>query len=688
MSFKEQFHKAVNFHKKGNLKEAQNLYETILESNPNDFNCLHLIGLIAKANKDFEKSVNFISKAIKINPNSSEAYFNLGNALKELLRYEEAINSYNKAIKIKPDHELYFVRGILFFEINLLEEALESFKNALKLKPNSSETLNNIGLINVELKNFKQAIANYDKAIQINKNFLIAKHNRGLALLLDKNETEALNNFKEIIQIDPDYVSSLFELAKIYRNKKDYDLALDFCKRVIDIDSNHLEAIYLRIKIRQNVCNWEHFEQDISFAKKINNEDNVTIGPFASLIFFNDPLIVKKIAIKHASTNYPFKSTFNKIIKYQKHKKIRIAYFSPDFYIHPVSNLLVEIIESHDKSKFEIYGFSLTEWPDDKIKNRLKKAFTKFINLEKLNSKDIVKLSRDMEIDIAIDLAVYTGQNKSDIFSMRAAPIQINYLGFPGTSGADYFDYIIADSVLIPKEDQKFYTEKVLYLDLAYPTDSKKVSIQNTFTRKDFSLPEDCFIFCCINNNYKFNPLIFDIWMRILKEVDQSVLFLNANNEVTQNNLKKEALNRNVDPTRLIFGEKLNYSHFLERLNLMDLFLDTYPFNGHSTACDVLWAGLPILTICGDHYASRGCSSLLSAVKLDSLITYNIKDYENLAINLAKNPEKLRKIKESLVDKKVLDLFNTKKFTKNIESKYQEVYDHYQCDLPPKNIIK
>ena len=687
MSLKEQFQKAVNFHKKGNLKQAQNLYETILESNPNDFNCLHLIGLIAKANKDFEKSVYFISKAIKINPDSSEAHFNLGNVLKELLRYEEAINSYNQAIKIKPDHELYFVRGVLFFEIKLLEEALESFNNALKFKPNSSETFNNIGLINVELKNFNQAIVNYDKAIKINRNFLIAKHNRGLALLLNKNESEALNNFKEIIQIDPDYVSSLYELAKIYRNKKQYDLAIDLCKRVIKIDPNHLDAIYLGIKIRQNICDWDYFDQDILFAEKMTNQDDASIGPFASKIFYSDPLLQKKIAIKHASKNYPYKNTFGKIKKYQKHEKIRIAYFSPDFYVHPVSNLLVEIIELHDKSKFDIYGFSLIDWPDDKIKNRIKKAFTKFINLEELNSKDIVKLSRDMEIDIVIDLAVYTGQNKSDIFSMRAAPIQINYLGFPGTSGADYFDYIIADSVLIPKEAEKFYTEKVLYLDLAYPTDSKKTSIKNTFSRKDFSLPKDCFIFCCINNNYKFTPLIFDIWMRVLKEVNQSVLFFNANDEVTQNNLKKEALNRNVDPARLIFGEKLDYSHFLERLNLMDLFLDTYPFNGHSTACDVLWAGLPIVTICGEHYASRGCSSLLNAVKLNSLITHNLKDYENLAITLAQNPDKLKKIKKSLVDKKSLNLFNTKKFTKNIEKGYQEVYDLYQQDLPPRNII-
>jgi protein O-GlcNAc transferase len=686
MNTKEQFQKAFEFHKNGNFNEAQKIYEDILKKTPNDFNCLHLLGLIAKNNKKYEKAAELISRAIKINPNSSEAHYNLGNVLKELSKINDAVNSYNQAIKIKPDYELYFVRGDVLFQLKHLDEALESYNKALNLKPDSFESYNNKGLIYVELNNFKEAIDNYDKAIEINKNFTTARYNRGLALISNGKEQEAIDNFLEIIKTEPDHILSLFELATIYRNLKIYNLALDYCEQILKTEPDYIKAIYLSIKIRQNICNWDHFDQDILFAEEMINDGNASIGPYAALIFFNDPLLQKKVATNHAKEYYPPNNFFKKIEKYKKHEKIRIAYFSPDFYIHPVSNLLVELIENHDLNKFEIYGFSLIDWPDNDIKNRLKKAFTKFINLDKTNSKDIVKLSREMEIDIVIDLAVYTGQNKSDIFAMRAAPIQINYLGFPGTSGADYFDYIIADPVVIPKDSQKYYNEKILYLDVAYPNDSKKASVKNAFTRQDFNLPDNSFIFCCINNNYKFTPFIFDTWMRILSKVENSVLFLSANDSITQDNLKKEALARNINPARLIYGEKLDYSQYLERLNLMDLFLDTYPFNGHSTACDVLWAGLPMITLSGDNYASRGCASLLNATKLNSLVTCSIDEYENTAINFAKNPKKLRKIKEELLDKSLFDLFDIKKFTLNLESGFQKIYDRYQNDLPPINI--
>ena len=355
--------------------------------------------------------------------------------------------------------------------------------------------------------------------------------------------------------------------------------------------------------------------------------------------------------------------------------------------MHPVSNLIVELIEKHDKERFEIYAFSLVDWPDDEIKIRLKKAFTKFINVANETSENIVKLSRKMEIDISIDLAGYTGVKvTTDIFAMRTAPVQISYLGLASTSGANYFDYIIADSTLIPDDYQKHYSEKVLYLDVVYPNDSKKIQVKNSFNREYFNLPNSCFIFCCVNNNYKFNPIIFSSWMKILSNVDNSILFLKADNELARDNLRKEAIARNIDSNRLIFSEKLNYSEYLERLSLMDLFLDTYPFNGHSTSCDAIWAGLPILTLMGETYGSRVSASLLSSVKLDSLITHSIDDYVKLAVNLATNPQKLLKFREKIMNKSSLDLFNTNKFTKNLEAGYQKVYDRYYSDLIPDHI--
>jgi len=686
MDLKKKLQEALNLHKKGSLQEAKKIYTEILKKNPNDFNCLHYLGLIAKSNKEYFSAFELISHAIKINPNSSEAYYNLGNVLLALNKINDAIDNYDLAIKIRPDYTLYFVRGNALFEVNRLNEALRSYNEAINLKPNFSEAYNNKGLVLVQLKDFNDAITSYDEAIKINSKFISAKYNRGLALRSLGEIENSIKTFKEIIKIQPKHLQSFYELALIYRSLKNYNLAVNYSKQILKIEPTHNKANLLSIKIRKDICDWACYEKDYSYAiEKINNDEE-SIGPFSSIVFFDDLALQKKSSEIHTSINYPSNNSFNSFVKYNNHKKIRIAYFSPDFCNHPVSNLIVELIEKHDKSLFEIYGFSLVNRPDDEMTIRLKKAFTKFINVGHESAKNIVQLSRDMEIDISIDLAVYTGQNKSEIFSMRTAPIQINYLGFASTSGANYYDYIVSDSIVIPDDYQKYYNEKILYLDVIYPNDTKRAQVKKIFDRNYFNLPNDCFIFCSINNNYKYNPYMFDSWMKILNKVEDSVLFLRADNALVKENLRKEALARGINPNRLLFSEKLNYSEYLERLSLMDLFLDTYPFNGHSTSCDALWAGLPIITLIGDTYGSRVCASLLCSVKLDSLITYSINDYENLAIKLANEPQELKKLKEILINPLSLDLFNIIKFTKDIEDGYQKIYTRHQADLAPAHI--
>ena len=679
------FQDAFEHHKNGNLQEAKKIYESILEETPNDFNCLHHLGLIAKNNKEYLSAFELISKAITINPNVSAAHFNLGNVLKKLNKINDAITSYDKAIHIKPDHELYFLKGIALYELKKFDGALASYNESIKLKPDSFSTYCNRGLVLVELNKIEDGIADYDKAIQINSNFINARYNRGLALkLLGKNK-ESIEEFETIIKIESNHLKSVYEIALIYRNLKEFNLALNYCEQILKIDPHHNPSISLSIKIRQMTCDWTCYEKDMSYVlKKINNNEE-SVGPFTSFAIFNGLSILKKTSGTYAHKYNP-NNLVNKILPYKNHKKIRIAYFSPDFYSHPVSNLLVECIENHDQSKFEIYGFSLVDWPDDPVNKRLKKAFTKFINVEGKTTENIVRLAREMEIDITIDLAIYTGKNRPEIFAMRTAPIQINYLGFPGTSGADYFEYIIADKIIIPEDYQQYYSEKIFYLDLIFPIDTKKISVKNTFDRQYFDLPINRFIFCCINNNYKFTPIIFNSWMKILSKVNGSMLYLRASNDLAKANLRKEAVAQNINPNRLIFAKKLDYPLYIESLNLMDLSLDTFPFNGMSSSCDVLWSGLPILTLMGETYASRGCSSLLSLVELNSLITHSIDDYEKLAIDLGNNPNKLKKLREKIVNKSLLDLYNMNKYTKQIEDGYQKIYNRYQSNLPPTHI--
>jgi predicted O-linked N-acetylglucosamine transferase (SPINDLY family) len=681
----KKFQDAFQLHKNGNLQEAKKIYELILEETPNDFHCLHHLGLIAKNNKEYQSAFELISKAITINPNVAATHFNLGNVLKELNKINDAITSYDKAISIEPDQELYLLKGQACYELEIFHEALASYDECIKLNPNSYLAYCNRGLILVNLKKVKDGIDDYDKAIKINSNFIGARYNRALALKILGKNSESIEAFKAIIKIEPSHLQSLFEIAELYRAKQEFNLAQTYCKQILTINPTHSKAMILSIKIRKITCDWTCYEKDMSYAlEKINNNEE-SIGPLSSCSYFKDPAI-QKLSATYASTYKLPNNLFKKIVPYKNHKKIRIAYFSPDFWTHPVSNLLVECIEKHDQSKFEVYGFSLVDRPDDPTNMRLKKAFTKYINVEKKLSKDIVKLAREMEIDIAIDLAVYTGQTRPEIFAMRAAPIQINYLGFPGTSGANYFDYIIADSIMIPKNYQKYYSEKIFYLDICFPIDTKKASVQNAFNRQYFNLPINSFIFCCINNQYKFNPFIFNSWMKILSKVDDSILFLRSDNNVAKENLRNEAVAQNIDPDRLIFAKHLDYPEYIEMLHLMDLFLDTYPFNGMSSSCDVLWSGLPILTLIGDTYSSRGSASLLNSVKLESLVTHSIDDYEKLAINLGNNPKKLKKLRERISDRTILDLYNVKKFTDNIEDGYQKIYARSQANLNPDNI--
>jgi predicted O-linked N-acetylglucosamine transferase (SPINDLY family) len=349
---------------------------------------------------------------------------------------------------------------------------------------------------------------------------------------------------------------------------------------------------------------------------------------------------------------------------------------------------MAELFELHDKSKFELIGFSFGPIANDEMRQRLAKSFDQFIEVGKKSDVEIAKLSRDLNIDIAIDLKGFTQDSRTGIFAYRAAPIQVNYLGYPGTMGADYIDYIIADKTLIPLETQSYYSEKVAYLPDSYQVNDRKRSISGQqFTREELSLPENGFIFCCFNNNFKILPTTFASWMRILKAVEGSALWLFQDNHWVVDNLKKEASNHGIDASRLVFAERMPLSEHLARHCQADLFLDTFPCNAHTTTSDALWAGLPVLTLMGSSFASRVAASLLNAIGMPELITNAQEEYEALAIELAMNPKKLAEIKLKLAKNRLTTpLFDTPLFTKNLESAYIKMYERYQNDLVPEHI--
>ena len=371
-----------------------------------------------------------------------------------------------------------------------------------------------------------------------------------------------------------------------------------------------------------------------------------------------------------------------------KPKRIRLGYFSSDFQEHPVAYLIANMLEQHNRDQFEVFGYSLYGNKKTEMRRRLSKSFDRFSDVQGMTDSAIARRVRQDGIDIAIDLNGYTKGNRAGIFAYRAAPIQINYLGYPGTLGADFMDYIVADRFLIPEENQKYFNERPLYLPNTYmPTDNTRELSQKPVTRGDMGLPEDAFVFCCFNNNYKISLAEFDIWMRLLHNVEGSVLWLRKSNELSKINMIKEANKRNIDKSRLIFADRVPMDEHLARQRLADLFIDTFTYNAHTTATEALWAGLPVVTKAGQGFASRVAGSLLHAIGLPELVTTTERDYEHLIQELATNPKKLTEAKNKLAANRLTQpLFNTKMYTEYLESGYQQAYQNYLDGNPPRTI--
>jgi len=439
-----------------------------------------------------------------------------------------------------------------------------------------------------------------------------------------------------------------------------------------------------------HLCIWDDLPNSLNeLTKKINNNEKV-ITPFALLALIDDPEIQRKTAEICVNDKHPKSYVLPEIGLYPKHKKIRIGYFSADFHNHATMHLMAELFECHDKKKFELIAFSFGPDQQDQWRKRILLCFDQFVDVRLKSDREISLLARKMEIDIAIDLKGFTQDCQPNIFAEGSAPIQVSYLGYPGTMAANYMDYLIADHTLIPEEKQQHYSEKIVYMPGSYQVNVSKRSVSKaSLLRHELGLPNTGFIFCCFNNNYKIIPSVFTGWMRILEAVEDSVLWLFSNygNTSTTKNLKKEAREFGINEDRLVFATYMPIEEHLNRIKQADLFIDTLPYNAHTTTSDALRMGLPVLTCIGNSFASRVAASLLNAVNLPELITINQEQYESLAIELATNPEKLKIIKDKLVSNlSTAPLYNTPLFTRHLESAYSMMYDRYQRGLDPDHI--
>jgi predicted O-linked N-acetylglucosamine transferase (SPINDLY family) len=444
-----------------------------------------------------------------------------------------------------------------------------------------------------------------------------------------------------------------------------------------------------RLNAKMQICDWGGLDAAITqIAAQIERSEPVC-APFLVMALADSAALQRKAAEIWVQHECPPNLSLPPIPKRGKHDRIRIAYFSADLREHPVSMLTAELFETLDRSKFELNAFSFGPDTQDTMRGRMERAFDRFIDVRTETDQNIALLARSMEIDIAVDLGGFTRGARPRILAMRAAPLQVSYLGYSGTMGAEYIDYLIGDPTLIPEGHRRHYNEKIIYMPHSYlANDSKRSIADKVFTRGELGLPQTGFVFCCFNSSYKITPGAFNTWMRILKRVQNSVLWLSAGNPGAASNLRREAVRRGVNAERLIFAEPMaSPSEHLSRHRVADLFIDTFPYNAHTTASDALWAGLPALTCLGEAFAGRVAASLLNAIRLPELICSTREHYEELAVELACDPHRLAAIKQKLADQRLTTpLFDTRRFAKNLESAFTQIYERYQAGLPADHI--
>jgi predicted O-linked N-acetylglucosamine transferase (SPINDLY family) len=724
----------------GKTGEAEVLFAKVLRKNPKDIVAIYSLGVIRYQRNDYIGALSQFSRAIKLNPtfvpllfNISLTHIKLGNLseaaefLRKTLQIDNTYEPAKKQLELLSvnaeqlqglnengnygGHYTEITRGFELQSQNLIDEAKEVFHHVLNQDDKNILALYSIGAIEQQrgsseealvyfdrgvaaksdfapmwfsrgvvlqsLKRHNEALDCFDKALEINHEYIEALVNKGAVLAEMKRHKDALLNYEELLKIEPHNTRALNNRGILLSDFKMFDLAIQTYKLLLQVDPEYEYALGLLAFAKLHSCDWDGIE---AYCQQVT--DGVRAGKRVCksqgyLAMASDPKDHMQCARIFADHYFPAKDPIWKGEQYT-HEKIRIAYISPDFREHPVGHLTAGIFEQHDKDKFEIIAISLGLDDGSRLRQRMVNAFSQFIDVRQMRSIDIATMLREMEIDIVVDLAGYTADSRTDIFAHRPVPVQVNYLGYSSTLGADYMDYIIADRHIIPEEFKEYYSEEVIYMPDTYlPTDASVQISPNTPSRSEHGLPVDGFVFCSFNHDYKINPPVFDVWMRLLKNVPGSVLWLMKLNESAERNLVKEAEARGVQADRIVFATRVErIEDHLARYRIADLFLDTTPYNAHTTTSDVLRVGLPVLTCRGKAFAGRVAAGLLNVVGLPEMVTDSLEEYEALALRLAQNKEELIRIRQKLLRNiETTPLYDTVRYCRNLEQLYTTMWE-------------
>lgn len=702
---------AMVYFRQGDLAKAESVCATLMRAEPNNFDVLYLSGMVATAQGKLQLADETLKSASRLKPDVASLHSDRGTVLQRMGQLTEAVDCYKRAIDI--DSKLWTARFNCGIALNLLgesNEAITLFDAVLALKPDFTGALVNKGLAFKNLGQFEAAMDAFEKAIHINPNAIDAHCNLGNLLQTQADYLGAIECYKTALKINPNYPDALCnmgaalvkinrgseaiacfdsairvnpQLAQAHSNRGillvdlgDFESALPSLETALTYSSGIDFLLSSLIRAKMSLGDWKGVDQLVERLHLEIAEARTVSNPFVVIGLIDSPALQKTTAETCIRRLYAADDALGRIPSRVKREKMRIGYFSADFHDHATMYLMAELFELHDRSAFEVYAFSFGSETRGEMRKRIQPCFDRFIEVASMSDIEVARLSRTLEIDIAVDLKGLTAHSRAKIFAYRAAPAQVAYLGHPGTTGAEYMDYVIADEIVIPRDDWEHYSERVLYVPNCYQVNDSKRRISSTvLTKSECGLPEDGVVYCCFNSIYKITPTVFDSWMRILQGVEGSVLWLLESSRVCINNLRAEAAKRGVEPGRLVFAERWPLEDHLARYRHADLFLDTSPCNAHTTASDALWAGAPVLTCLGRTFASRVAGSLLHAVGMHEMVVTSLHDYEAVAIGLGQHPMELAKLREKLEHNRLdTPLFNSRLFTHNIETVFRDIY--------------
>ena len=676
----------IAYHQLADLDRAASAYQKAIELKPNSAEAYYNLGNTLKEQRLFDEAVSCYRQATSLNPMLVEAFYNQANILEKQDRFDEAITCLKHCIQFKPDWaEAHNNLGNLSTKRGFIDDAIFYCQKAIQIKPELDEAHINMGNTFKDMGSYGKAIDCYRKALQIRPQNAAAYLNLGVTYREFGQPAGAIECFQKAAQLNPQFAEAHNYMGVVLAEEGRRGEAIDCFQKAVAINPEYTEAYSYLIHQLQHTCDWNllfRFSEklDLLITRAMDNGQSIMEPPFLCMARCSDPLMNFTVAktwsrktLKHlldAPALFAFES------RRQKKPKLTIGYLSCDFHDHATAHLMLGLFGRHNREKFEVHCYSYGPEDNSRYRKQIIRESDQFIDIRGHSHIDAAKRIYEEEVDILVDLKGHTRGTRLGILAYRPTPVQVHYLGYPGTTGADFIDYLIADRIITPEDHAAYYSEKLVYLPDCYQAndDQQEIAAQN-LTRKELGLPDKGFVFSSFNLPYKIDPVMFDCWMRILQQVPDSVLWLFDDNPNARRNLSTEAANRGVEPDRLVFAKKIEKAKHLSRLKSADLVLDTRIVNGHTTNSDALWAGVPVITLQGSHFASRVSSSLLHAVGLPELVTDSLTEYEKLAVQLVSQPSRLNALRQKLnINRLKKPLFDTARFVKNLEFAYMEMW--------------